>query len=223
MPDRPYYEAYDERYRIAHAAGLRWMGGAPSAVVRETLEKYGVSRTDPILELGCGEGRDAEPLLRDGFSLLATDVSPEAIRYCRERSQGYADRFRILDCLRGELDESYSFIYAIAVLHMLVTDEDRSSFYRFIREHLKPDGLALIGTMGDGEREMSSDPTRAFELQERDSEIGPIRVAATSCRVVSFPVFEREIRENGLLLVEKGVCSVEPEFDRMMFAVVKRA
>ena len=124
MPDRPYYEAYDERYLIAHAAGLRWMGGAPSAIVRETLEKYGISHNDTILELGCGEGRDAEPLLREGFSLLATDVSQEAIRYCRERFPGNSDRFRVLDCLRGELDESFSFIYAIAVLHMLIPDAD---------------------------------------------------------------------------------------------------
>lgn len=148
--DRPYYEAYEERYRRAHAAGVRWMGDAPSGIVAETIERYSITADDPILELGCGEGRDAAPLLSAGFQVLATDISPEAIRYCRALFPQFAGRFRILDCLHGALDERFSFIYAIALLHMFVPDEDRRAFYRFIREHLRPGGLALIGSMGDG-------------------------------------------------------------------------
>ena len=223
MAERPYYEAYDERYRIAHAAGVRWMGDEPSPIVRETLEKYGVSRRRPILELGCGEGRDAEPLLADGYDLLATDVSPEAIRSCRQRLPAYAARFQTLDFLKGSLERRFAFIYAIAVLHMLVPDSDRAAFYRFIREHLEPGGLALIGSMGDGEHERQSDIRRAFELQERESGAGVLRVPSTSCRIVGFPTLERELTENGLQLVERGLCSMEPQFDRMMTVVVRQA
>ncbi len=51
---------------------------------------------------------------------------------------------------------------------MLVLDEDRNGFYQFIRSHLKSDGIALICSMGDGNYEMQSDISNAFELQERD-------------------------------------------------------
>lgn len=56
----------------------------------------------------------------------------------------------------------------------------------------------------------------------RDSEAGPLLVTATSCRTVRVETFVREIEESGLTLIEKGICSVEPQFDRMMYAVVKK-
>ena len=106
---------------------------------------------------------------------------------------------------------------------MFVPDKDRNGFYQFIRRHLKPDGLALICTMGDGEFEMQSDISKAFEIQERNHESGKIMVAGTSCRMVSFRTFEQEIKQNNLAIVEKGITSSLPDFDSLMFAVVKSA
>ena len=134
----------------------------------------------------------------------------------------HAENFRKLDCLSGRLDGTFDFIYAVAVLHMLVPDEDRNGFYRFIREHLKPEGLALICTMGNGEFEMQTDVREAFDLKERDHESGRMTVAATSCRMVSFETFKRELSENGLRIAEKGIESIPPEFDSLMYAVVRR-
>ena len=76
--------------------------------------------------------------------------------------------------------------------------------------------------MGDGETEMQSDITKAFEIQERDHESGKMMVAATSCRMVSFETFEKELKENGLEIAEKGITSAVPEFDSLMYAVVRR-
>ncbi len=222
MSGRSYYEAYDERYLIAHAAHFRWMGDVHSAIVSEVMHKYEISAEKAMLELGCGEGRDAAVLLKRSCNLLATDVSPEAIRFCRETMPEYADHFQVLDCVKGTYGRTFDFIYAIALLHMLVSDEDRQCFYRFIRDHLSENGIALIGSMGDGEREMQSDTAHAFDLQERNSPIGKIKVTATSCRIVSFRGMEREIKGNGLQLIEKGICAIEPEFDSMMYAVVRK-
>jgi len=58
----------------------------------------------------------------------------------------------------------FDFIYSVAVIHMLVLDEDRNAFYQFIRSHLRQDGIALICTMGDGNVEMQSDIGKAFEI-----------------------------------------------------------
>ncbi len=223
MPEKRYYEAYDERYKTAHARGIRWMGGEPTALVGEILDRYGVGREQPILELGCGEGRDAIPLLERGYDLLATDVSPEAVAYCRLLAPEHSDRFQLLDAVKGALPGRYRFIYAVAVLHMLVLPEDREGFYRFVREHLAEDGLALLCTMGDGTAERQSDIREAFELRERACEGGTISVAATSCRMVSFPTWEKELSRAGLARVEEGVTAVEPEFDVMMYAVVRKA
>lgn len=219
--NRKYYEAYEERYKAAHARGVSWEHDVSTPIVAEILQKYRIGPQRRLLEIGCGEGRDARAILSVGYDLLATDISGEAIAYCQKRMPQYANRFRILDCLSDEWDEKFDFIYAVAVIHMLVPDEDRRGFYRFIRAHLQDNGMALICTMGDGERETQSDITEAFALQERNHSSGKMMVAGTSCRVVSWRTFENELAQNGLTLVEKGMTGAPPSFDRLMYAVVR--
>ena len=221
---KKYYEAYDDRYRQVHRENLQWFADAPSAIVGEVVDRFSVSQSAKILEIGCGEGRDAIGLLEAGFDVLATDVSPAAIEYAGKRFPAYGARFRILDCLKERLNEKFDFLYAVAVVHMLVPQSDRDGFYCFIREHLKEDGLALIGTMGDGEMERQSDISRAFECQERTHEQTgrKLSLAGTSCRVVPWAHFREEIQRNGLTVVESGMTSVEPDFPVMMYAVVKK-
>ena len=220
---RPYYEAYEERYETVHESGEAWFSDAPTPILGEVLARYGIGRDAPMLELGCGEGRDALPLLRAGYDLLATDISPEAVAWCRKLAPEHAERFRVLDCLGGELPGRFDFIYAVAVLHMLTEDEDRARFFAFLREHLTEQGLALVCTMGDGEIERRTDPARAFDPAERDHPAGPVTVAATSCRMVSFETLERELRESGLNLLEKGLTPSPPDFDCLMYAVAAAA
>ena len=78
---RRYYEAYDERYKQVHQKSLQWFSSLPSKIVEETITEYGISKISKILEIGCGEGRDAIYLMKNGYDLLATDVSPTAINY----------------------------------------------------------------------------------------------------------------------------------------------
>lgn len=145
--DRKYYEAYDDRYRQVHGLNLQWFCESPSSIVREVIREFHISTRHKLLELGCGEGRDAIDLLDRGFDLLATDISGEAIAFCRKRWPQFAERFQTLDCVAGKLDGTFDLIYAVAVIHMLVPDEDRDGFYRFVRDHLSSKGIALICTM----------------------------------------------------------------------------
>lgn len=40
--------------------------------------------------------------------------------------------------------------------------------------------------------------------------------------MVSFDSFEKELEQNGLTVIEKGMTESLPHFDRLMYAVVKR-
>lgn len=128
---RKYYAAYDERYKTAHALGVSWSGDVSTPIVMDVLQRYRICRHHSLLEIGCGEGRDSRAVLGQGYDLTATDLSPEAIRYCREKSPQYARHFRVLDCLSDSLEDQFDFIFATAVIHMLVVDDDRDGFYRF--------------------------------------------------------------------------------------------
>ena len=68
---RKYYEAYDERYKTVHEKGMRWASDEISPIVFDTMLKYGIGKNAAILETGCGEGRDAIPLLQDGYDPYA--------------------------------------------------------------------------------------------------------------------------------------------------------
>lgn len=220
---KKYYEAYDQRYETVHEKNLRCMGYASSSIVTETLEKHNFSKQASLLEIGCGEGRDSAVVLEKGYNLLATDVSPRAVGYCKTQYPVFADRFQVLDAVAGDLDGQFDFIYSVAVIHMLVLDQDRAAFYAFIREHLTADGLALICTMGDGAAERATDVAKAFDLSERTFEGNTMLVAETSCRIVTFETFEKELKASRLDIVEKGLTSVGNQFPSMMYAVVKKA
>lgn len=220
---RKYYEAYDDRYRQVHSRNLQWFDDAPTPIVAEIIGEYGITCHHKILELGCGEGRDAYPLLKEGYQVMATDISGAAITYAQKKWPEYKENFAVLDCISGELQEKYDYIYAVAVVHMLVEDADRDRFYAFIRNHLTHDGIALICTMGDGELERQTDIRTAFELQTRKHEQTgqQVTIASTSCRMVSFATLHNELDRNGLKLVKEGITSAPPDFPWLMYAVVK--
>ncbi|MDR2686751.1 MAG: class I SAM-dependent methyltransferase [Oscillospiraceae bacterium] len=224
MRKRKYYEAYDDRYKQVHRKSLHWFSGLNSKIVEEIIGKYKIPKASKLLEIGCGEGRDAIYLLKNGYHLLATDISPAAIQYCRSNCPEYAEAFRVLNCLADRMEEAYDFIYAVAVLHMLVLDEDRAQFYRFIYEQLTDTGIALICTIGDGKEEWSSDISTAFELQPRVHDVTgeELHIAGTSCRKVSFETLSREITNSNLVIVESGLTSIDPDFPVIMYAVVQR-
>ena len=200
--NRKYYAAYEERYKTAHANGVSWSSDVNTPIVMEVIDRYKIRREHKLLEIGCGEGRDSRTVLDHGFPLMEK-------------------HFSVLDCLSARLEETFDFIFAIAVVHMLVLDEDRDGFYRFIRSHLTAEGKALICTMGDGEFEMQSDISTAFTLQERNHDSGKMMVAGTSCRMVSWNTLENELARNGLTIIEKGITSSLPDFNCLMYAVVK--
>ena len=222
--EKSYYQAYDERYKQVHRKGMQWFSDEPSEIVEQTIEQYHIPKQANILEIGCGEGRDAKNLLTKGYHLLATDISSEAISYCKEKFPQFQHNFCTLDCLNDTIQQKFDFIYAMAVLHMFVLDEDRTKFYRFIAEHLTENGVALIGTMGDGSFESSSNPDDAFDVQPRTHEQTgkEIMMASTSCRMINFTTFYKEICSAGLEQLESETTSILPDFLVMMVSVVKK-
>jgi len=221
--ERKYYEAYDDRYRQIHSLNLQWFYDHPTPVVLETIKEFGINRDHSILELGCGEGRDAIILLKDDYSLLATDISSAAIEFSRKKWPEFAEKFAVLDCVAGDLPKKFDFIYAVAVVHMLVDDVDRDRFFAFIREHLTPGGVALVCTMGDGETERETDTRTAFDLQKRTHEQSgrEVRIASTSCRMVTFATLHKELQRSGLEVIKEGITSAMPDFTEMMYVVVR--
>ena len=152
-----YYYAYDKRYKQIHDMNLQWSSDEPTPILHEVISRYGIQKADRILEIGCGEGRDSLWLLEQGYHVLGTDISAEAIAYCKKKNPNFSDSFAQLDVCKDKMSHTFDFVYSIAVIHMLVRQEDRNQFLSFIRAHIKENGYGLILTMGDGETEISGD------------------------------------------------------------------
>ena len=219
-----YYEAYDKRYKQVHDKGISWSPNTNTTIVEDTINKFHLEKSK-ILEIGCGEGRDAKYLLNKNYNVLATDISKEAINYCQKNDINHKDCYRVLDALKdNSLKDKFGFIYTIACLHMLVLDEDRNKFYKYIYNHLEDNGYSLILTMGDGIKSSKSDITKAFDnikrIHQETNQI--IDVAATSCRIVNFDTLLNEVKNNGFDTIEYGITEIENHFNEIIYIIIKK-
>lgn len=224
---RKYYEAYEDRYKKIHTEEkISWADETPSKIILEILLKYGANKNSRILEIGCGEGQNAIYLLLNGLNVIATDVSPEAISWCKAQCKQNAiddKNFFVLDALNNNLREKYDFIYTISTLHMLVKDEDRHKFLKFICSRLKDNGKSVITIMGDGKNERNDcDITKSFDLTQREFKGKQVNVATTSCRIVNWGTFLSELESSGLAIVEKFNTSEISGFNNSMLVIVKK-
>lgn len=123
-----YYEANAPRYTLS-------FGQAPSRHLDTFLDRLepGV----PILELGCGGGRDSARIIERGFDLDATDAVPAMVRKANERF-GVGARAMRFDELQAK--EEYDAVWAHACL-LHVARRDLPEVLGAIYCALKPGGL----------------------------------------------------------------------------------
>ena len=222
-----YYKAYENRYKTVHdETGLAWAGDQPSYILKELLQKYSANENSTILEIGCGEGQNALFLQQEKFNILASDVSNEAISWCKKKAKERGlneNKFFVLDIIDNNHQEKYDFIYSVSTLHMLVLNEDRKAFFDFIYTHLKDNGVAIITSMGDGEFERnSSDITKAFELSEREFNNQKISVASTTCRIVNWENIFAEAQNSKLEIIDHFLSEEISGFNSSMILALKK-
>ena len=222
---KPYYKAYDKRYKQVHEKNLSWSSNNRTEIIEEMMNKYNITKKSKILEIGCGEGRDAIYLLNKNYNLLATDASVEAINYCKANDKNHTTNYQVLDVLDAKhFHNQYDFIYSIACIHMLVLDTDRNNYYKFIYNHLTDNGIALILSMGDGINESKSNIKEAWtnttRIHEETKE--ELTITTTSCRIVNFSNFTKEIEKNNMTILEKGITKIIPDFPQIMYVLIKK-
>lgn len=219
-----YYKAYDKRYSQVYEKNMLWSSVKHTPDVIDFIEGNNVSLNDKILDLGCGEGRDAIFLLDKGYNLLAVDYSTNVINKCNFLSKNkYINNFKQFDILEDTLEDKFNYIYSIAVLHMFVLNKDRNKYLEFIYNHLTDNGKCLICVLGDGEKEYISDINDAFINTKRKvlNSNKDIEVVTTSCRIVNWDNLEKEIKNNKLSIEKKWISTSIPDFTSSMCIIVK--
>ncbi len=91
---------YDERYSASANPIKAWMRAESLRILQRVLPPKGW-----VLEIGCGTGEETMALVRAGYRVLATDISPRMLHCARARmaSAGLEDRVTFVAIPAGDL------------------------------------------------------------------------------------------------------------------------
>lgn len=130
---------YDEYYQQSRNAL-----GEPTKVFVDFFQSLGKTARS-VLDVGCGQGRDALFIARLGHSVSAVDLSPTGIRHLMEdaRKERLPIEGIVADIREFKPTQTYDVILIDRTLHMLAQD-DRIAVLRGLIAHVADDGFVLI-------------------------------------------------------------------------------
>lgn len=92
-----------------------------------------------LVDVGCGNGRDANVFAKEGFNVLGIDYSESEINLCREKFPEL--KFEVQNSENMNLEnDSVSGIFCINVMHYVDKEKTLKEFFRV----LKKGGLVFI-------------------------------------------------------------------------------
>jgi SAM-dependent methyltransferase len=130
---------YEQLYRD-HPDAL----GAPTDVFVDFFAERSGSPLR-VLDIGCGQGRDAIFIGRAGHSVVGVDMSPSGIRDLNAASEkeGLDIVGIVADITTFEPDEMFDVVLVDRTLHMLQTTDRLKVLCRLL-DHVDPAGWCLI-------------------------------------------------------------------------------
>jgi len=132
---------YEDKYKKDEY----YWGILPSKMCLKILELLPPERRLKILDIGCGEGKDAVFLARCGYEVSAFDISEAGL----EKTQRLADKARVhVRTFRANLrdyrlEENYDILYSSGVLHY-IKPELRDEIMANYKAHVNDNGIVAL-------------------------------------------------------------------------------
>lgn len=133
--------AYDERYA---AQEYHW-GTKPSAICRRVLQILPPDRPLSLLDIGCGEGRNAVYFARSGYEVTAFDLSAAGVAKT-ERLAAMAEvpiSVFQADMNAYRLEQSCDILFSTGVFH-LIPRRLREDAFAHYKQQTNPGGLNVF-------------------------------------------------------------------------------
>ena len=133
MSDKPYYFAYENRYRKVYQAGIECWGHTPDdeilcATLKSWVEKNKL-RGKRIIEFACGEGASGVILSQLGCIYKGVDISPSAVGKAKAAVKPFPGAsVSLLDMVNDKVEGEYDAALDSMGYHMLVLDCDRKKY-----------------------------------------------------------------------------------------------
>ena len=132
---------YQQRYdQEAYYWGL-----APSSMCYEVMKLLPPTRPLRVLDIGCGEGKDAVFFARNGYEVTAFDVAESGLEKARRLADAagvHVNLFRA-DLLDFRPDGEYDIVFSSGVLHY-IPEHLRSEILFSYQAHTTPGGVHAL-------------------------------------------------------------------------------
>ena len=162
-------------YKSKDEWDVSWFEAFP-AISLEMIDAIGLKPDTCIVDVGGGESRLIDALLKAGLNCLAVlDVSREALEHARARIGTAA---RVVTWIESDVTGAWSLKpmdiwHDRAVFHFLVEAEDRLRYLTHLRQTLKVNGGAIIATFApDGPDRCSGLPVARYSPDALAAELG---------------------------------------------------
>ncbi|MBP2030601.1 ubiquinone/menaquinone biosynthesis C-methylase UbiE [Methanohalophilus levihalophilus] len=142
MTKKPHFDAWEEEHRH-----VRWTEARNLPEIKSFLRD-----NSKILDVGCGKGRYCLPLSKD-HELYGTDISIEALRNLRKKSEGRDISLPLFHSSATHIpfkDNSFNAAICTGVLQHLLENE-RTEAAGEISRILKPEGILFFEAFGRGD------------------------------------------------------------------------
>lgn len=132
---------YDRRYKIEDY----YWGLVPNSICYELMKILPPVRPYRVLDIGCGEGKDAVFLAKCGYVVTAFDVSAQGI----EKAKRLAEHNKVdVNFFKADIfdycpDREYDIIFSSGVIHILPKDR-RQEFCDTLKLHTGDNGINVL-------------------------------------------------------------------------------
>ena len=132
---------YDKRYKTEDY----YWGLAPNNLCYEIMRLKPPTKPYKVLDIGCGEGKDAVFLARNGYDVTAFDVSEQGLSKARELANhcGVKIDFFKADVRDFRIETDYDIIFSSGVFHY-IPNELRRSVIDNLKTHTTVNGINVI-------------------------------------------------------------------------------
>lgn len=132
---------YEEKYRHEKY----YWGIVPNNICYEIMKLRPPVKPYRVLDIGCGEGKDAVFLAKNGYEVTAFDIAEAGL----DKAKKLAEHNHVkVDFFKADIHEyipnmTFDIIYSSGVLHYISANR-RTLFFEALKAHTSPNGINAV-------------------------------------------------------------------------------
>jgi 2-polyprenyl-3-methyl-5-hydroxy-6-metoxy-1,4-benzoquinol methylase len=156
---------WERIYTSKKSEEFSWTQDTPSTSI-SFLKGFNVPKTAPIIDIGGGESKLVDYLLRDGYTdVTVLDISEKALERAKARLGQNASKVNwiVTDITEFVPTRQYAIWHDRATFHFLTEQSQIEKYVSIASGHLRGDGFMTIGTFSEnGPDKCSGLPIRKY-------------------------------------------------------------